>query len=614
MITLQNLTLQRGKKVLFDHVNLSIFAKQKVGLVGINGSGKTSLFAMMRGELSPDAGNLSIPTNCQISYLSQDVPNSDMPATTYVTNGDKELTELLTKLKQAEESHDHHKISEAHERLYEIDGYAADSRAKQLLNGLGFSSNEFEKPVNEFSGGWRMRLNLARVLMSRADLLLLDEPTNHLDLETIAWLERWLKKFEGTLLLISHDREFLDHVVNKIVNIHGCKMDMYTGNYSDFERMRAEKLLQEQAMYEKQQAQIAHMTSYVERFRYKASKARQAQSRLKALEKMAVVNITHINSPFSFKFKEPARCSPPLLTLEDMGFAYDDKNVFKKVNFNLSPGDRIGLLGPNGAGKSTLIKLLSGSLQPQVGKCVQHKGLKIGYYAQHQVDQLKLHESAFSHIANLEGKAREQEIRNFLGGFNFNGDRCFESIETFSGGEKARLVLAILVWQKPNLLLLDEPTNHLDLDMREALTDALTEYTGALVLVSHDRHLLRTAVDELYLVHDLDVTPFENDIDEYQNWFLKQKDAQSETVEARPKPSKRRVKNVSKQLEKIDKKLSDLYTKKKYIEVELAENEMYNDKNKHRLTKLLLQLEEMQCEIDSLEDQWCELDEMSVGV
>lgn len=516
MITLKNLTLQRGVKLLLDKVSVSIFASEKVGLIGINGCGKSSLFALILGQLQPDGGEISIQSNIRIAHLSQQIPHSDLSAIQYVMRGDQALASLLDQLQRAEVKEDHVKAATLHGKLYEMDGYSAEAKAAKILHGLGFSQPEYAKTVNEFSGGWRMRLNLGSVLMCRSDLLLLDEPTNHLDLDTIVWLESQLQRYDGTLLLISHDREFLDNVIHKVLHVQNQQLDLYTGNYSDFEELRAQKLALEAAAYEKQQAKIEHLTKFVNRFRAKASKAKQAQSRLKALEKMERVSITRMNAPFSFKFYEAAPCSPPLLRFNDIGFSYGDHRVLDHVDFSLDPGDRIGLLGPNGAGKSTLMKLLSGKLKIDVGDSSVTPAIKIGYFAQHQLDQLNLEESAFEHIKPLDKKATEQSIRTFLGGFGFRDEMVFGSITNFSGGEKARLVLAMLVWQKPNLLLLDEPTNHLDLDMRETLDYALQSYTGTLVLVSHDRHLLKSTVDDFYLVYDHQVKKFEGDLNDYQ--------------------------------------------------------------------------------------------------
>lgn len=611
MISLQELSLQRGTKLLLDEVSLTIFAKQKIGLVGANGSGKSSLFAMLLGQLRPDAGSLDLQSNLRVAYLSQQIPNTSISALQYVMHGDQELTELLGKLNQAERDQDNHKVATLHNRIYELDGYTAESRAAKLLDGLGFAQDEHQKAVNEFSGGWRMRLNLGQVLMSRADLLLLDEPTNHLDLDAIIWLERWLQKYSGTLLLISHDREFLDNVVNKIVHIFHQKLYLYSGNYSSFEAQRAEKLILEQKLFEKQQAQIEHMQSFVNRFRAKASKASQAQSRIKAIEKLEKVVVTQLDSPFTFKFFETKKCLAPLLRFDDVSFAYEqDKVVLSHVNFSLNPGDRVGLLGPNGAGKSTFIKLMSGILTPNSGNSYVSKQLRVGYFAQHQVDQLMGDESPYAHFLELDRLISEQQVRNFLGSFNFHGDRIFEPVSNFSGGEKARLVLAMLVWQRPNILLLDEPTNHLDLDMREALTYAMQEYSGALVLVSHDRFLLRSAVDEFYLIYANRVNKFNGDLDDYQAWMFdhnKHQLVESEraAVVSLRNPDRNQNKTISKnELQRMEKNLNQLYQEMNNLESKLNDAAIYQKENQTILSDCLKNLEQIKEEITLLEKEW----------
>lgn len=617
MIKIQAVTLQRGTKILLEQASLAIFARQKVGLVGINGCGKSSLFALLLRQLTPEAGNVFLPSDIRIAHLSQEVPNSTMLAIQYVISGDEQITDLLQRLKRAEEKNDHQQIADLHTKLYEADGYAAEAKAAKLLNGLGFSDSEHYKSVNEFSGGWRMRLNLAKVLMCRADLLLLDEPTNYLDMDAIIWLERWLQKFTGTLLLISHDREFLDNTVQKIAHIANRKIDLYSGSYSDFEEQRAEKLAQEQALFEQQQAKIKHITKYVDRFRYKASKARQAQSRLKMLEKMERVTITKLDSPFSFKFYPSQNCSAPLVKFDGVDFGYDEAMVLKNVNFDLAPKDRIGILGLNGAGKSTFMKLLSGNLAAKNGTITVNKNLKIGYFAQHQVDQLQLKNSACFHLLQINPTATEQQVRSFLGGFGFSGDMAFGSIENFSGGEKARLVLAMLVWQKPNLLLLDEPTNHLDLDMREMLTYALQDYTGALVVVSHDRYLLKASVDEFYLVHDQQVNQFVGDLNDYQTWLLevrKQQFAEDEHKLLTSTASKNEVKQsapknttYAKQIRQLEDKLTKLHQTKKLCEEQLADSAMYEVSNHEALQACLAKVAELDKEIKIIEEKWMEL-------
>lgn len=604
MITLHDISLQRGTKLLFEHVSLAIFAKQKIGLVGVNGCGKSSLFALLLGQIAPDAGNIYLQPKIRIAHLAQEVPNTEISALHYAMLGDKEVTELQQKIKSAEQQPDHVLAAELHDRLYACGGYVLEANAAKILNGLGFKKNEHLKPVNSFSGGWRMRLNLAQILLSRADLLLLDEPTNYLDLDAMVWLERWLKNYPGTLVLISHDREFLDNVVEKIMSVHNQTIDLYTGNYSSFEEQRAAQLAEEQSLHKKQQAKIEHLTKYVNRFRAKASKARQAQSRLKLLEKMEKVEITHVDSPFSFKFLKTAPCPSPLVSFAQVDFSYGEEDVLQQINFSLDTQDRIGILGLNGAGKSTLMKLLAGKLTPTAGEIFFNPSLKIGYFAQYQVEQLNLQASAATHILNLDPKTPEQKIRTFLGGFGFSGDMAFGKIENFSGGEKARLVLAMLIWQKPNLLLLDEPTNHLDLEMREALAFALQDYMGALVLVAHDRHLLKATVDEFYLVNDHKLTKFSGDLTDYQTWLLdlrKLEDAEStrvvQTVE------KQALTNF-KQTQKLEKKLNTLYAEKEKLAVFLADETIYQPEKKIELENFLKQNSDLEKKIRTLEEEW----------
>lgn len=608
MITLNSVTLQRGTKLLFENVSFTIFAGQKVGLVGINGCGKSSLFAFLLGKISQDAGDIYIPGKIRIAYIAQETPNTDISALQYTMLGDAEVANLNQKIKIAESQNNHVLVSQLHNRLYEIGGYALESQAVKILNGLGFNQNEQRKSVNAFSGGWRMRLNLAQVLLSRADLLLLDEPTNYLDMDAIVWLERWLQNYNGTMILISHDREFLDNVVQKILYVHNKTIDLYSGNYSNFEEQRAMQLVQEKSLYDKQQAKIEHLTSYVNRFRAKATKARQAQSRLKLLEKMERVEITQVDSPFSFEFFETRSCPFPALTFSNVNFGYGEKKVLKNVNFGLNPQDRIGLLGINGAGKSTFMKLLAGKLIPNSGEFFVNKDLKIGYFAQHQVDQLNMQESAVSHILGLDPKVTEQKIRTFLGNFGFSSDMAFGKIENFSGGEKARLVLAMLIWQKPNLLLLDEPTNHLDLDMREALVFALQSYTGALVLVAHDRHLLKATVDDFYLVSDQHICKFDGDLDDYKTWLL---DVRKTNIEnnsvIKPKEIKKQSNDNFRQLQKLEKKLDVFYIEKEKIAKLLENMTIYSSENKLELEKCLKRSVEVEKEIKNLEEEWGEL-------
>ncbi len=520
MITLRNITLRRGTTVLLEHVNWTIYPKQHIGIIGANGSGKSSLFAMLLNQLHPDQGDLDVARQLVLAHVAQETPGYSKSALDFVLDGDTELRKLETQLVDAEEKNDGHRIAELHEKMGEIDAYTASARAAQLLSGLGFSHSEQQKPVSAFSGGWRVRLNLAQALMCKSDILLLDEPTNHLDLDAVIWLEQWLMKYPGSLLLISHDREFLDHTVGHIAHISQQQLELYTGNYSTFEKTRATKILLQQAAYEKQQKQIAHMQSFVNRFRAKASKARQAQSRMKAIERLELVNAVQMDSPFHFHFREPLKCPNPLLRLEDARIAYDDKVVLDHLKLSIGPQDRIGVLGPNGAGKSSLIKLLAGEISPASGIRETSSGLKIGYFAQHQVDHLNLHESPLYHLRELAPNIQDQELRTYLGTFGFVGNEVFDPIKHFSGGENLVFAPFALIWQQPNLLLLDEPTNHLDLEMRHALSLALQEYEGAMLLVSHDRFLVRATVDQLVLVANGEMAPFTGDINEYEKWLL----------------------------------------------------------------------------------------------
>jgi len=612
MITLKDITLMRGSKVLFDNATAAIFAKQKVGVVGLNGCGKSSLFSLLLQKISPDGGDLYMQSNLRIAYLSQEVPNTGISALQYVTNGDQEISDLMRKLKIAEESHDGHLVTTLHNRLYELNGYDLEARAAKMLVGLGFKVDEQQKAVNAFSGGWRMRLNLAQVLMSRADLLLLDEPTNYLDLDAIVWLERWLQSYDGTLLLISHDRDFLDNVIEKVIYIGSSRLEVYTGNYSDFERQRAERLAQEQSLYKKQQAQVEHLNQYINRFRAKASKARQAQSRIKMLEKMEMVSITRIDSPFSFKFHKTKPCSAPLLSMDQVEVSYGKHNVLSGVNFGLNPQDAIGILGINGAGKSTFMKTLAGVLKPESGNIFFNRGIKIGYFAQHQVDQLDMQASPLVHILRLDPEVREQQIRTFLGGFGFGSDMVLSPITNFSGGEKARLVLALLIWQKPNLLLLDEPTNHLDLEMRAALTYALQDYSGALVLVAHDRYLLRAVVDDFYLVNDHKVTKFDGDLDDYQRWLLSERKKQFE-VDSQQKEGGKKIdvivdvkssKPNPRQIQLLEAEIKKLHAEKEQMAEVLSDPKIYQQANKAELEDHLKQSSVIEKKLKELEERW----------
>src|ERR1700733_959462 len=523
MLNFSDLSLRRGKRVLFTGATFSLFRGEKVGVTGENGSGKSSLLELVRGELTPEAGSFDMPSQLAIAYVSQELDASEREAIEFVLDGDPELRQIEAALTAAEKADDGVLLGHLHGSYAAIGGYDAASRAATLMHGLGFDSNDERRPVSAFSGGWRVRLNVAQALMCRSDLLLLDEPTNHLDLDAIVWLEGWLTAYPGTLLLISHDREFLDRVVNRVVNIEHEKARAYRGNYSAFEEQRATELSQQAALFARQQREIRHMESFVERFRAKASKARQAQSRLKALERMQRIAPAHVDSQFEFSFARPDKLPRPLLALERQSAGYDGRPVIEGVKLTIAPGDRVALLGRNGAGKSTLMKLLAGALTALSGSRTEARDLRIGYFAQHQLEQLNVRESPVEHLSDcseaMGRRAPEAELRDCLAGFGFRGDRVFEPVGPFSGGEKARLVLALLAYQRPNLLLLDEPTNHLDLEMRQALAVALQEYEGAVVLVSHDRHLLRVVADELLLVHAGSVAPFDGDLEDYARWL-----------------------------------------------------------------------------------------------
>ena len=536
MIHLKDLALRRGAKLLFENASLQIHAGRKVGVTGANGSGKSSLFALILGEIAADAGESLVPRDWVIAHVAQESPDDSRAAIEYVLDGDSELRRLEDEIEREGRKPCGEKLAALHERFEAIGGYTARSRAARLIHGLGFEPGEEDRSVSEFSGGWRMRLNLARALMCRSDLLLLDEPTNHLDLDAVIWLEGWLRDYEGTLLLISHDRDFLDGTADHILNIEHRQAKLYTGNYSAFEQVRAEQLSLQQAQYEKQQREIAHMRSFVDRFRYKASKARQAQSRLKAIERMEKIAPAHVDSPFSFSLREPEKLPQPLLRLDEVSVGYGRTTVLHDVRCTIRPGDRIGLLGANGAGKSTLIKLLAGRIQVQSGEFIPARDLRVGYFAQHQVDQLDPEQSPIEHLARIDPGARESELRNWLGGFGFSNDTVFMSTAPFSGGEKSRLALALLVYRRPNLLLLDEPTNHLDLEMRQALAVALQEFSGAMVIVSHDRHLLRVSTDELWLVHGGAVTEFDGGLDDYPDWLAARNRPEREPAAQNGKP------------------------------------------------------------------------------
>ena len=621
MISLDKISLQRSGNYLLSDSSLAIFSGQHFGVTGANGTGKTSLFKLILGELSVESGNVQIPTNTRIAHMAQEVDYKDIAAVEYVIDGDQNLRRTERALQVAEEKQEHEKIAQLHETLQDIDGYNAHYRAEQLLHGLGFSQQDCQQSVRAFSGGWRIRLNLAQVLMNPGDILLLDEPTNHLDLDATIWLEQWLKRFAGTLLLISHDRDFLDFVVQHIVHIEHKKLNLYRGNYSAFERQRAESLAQQQVLFEKQQLRIKEIERFVTRFRAKATKARQAQSRLKELDRMQEIAAAHVDSPFNFRIPDAPKMSDPLINLSDVSIAYDETVILKNIKLNLHPGSCVGLLGANGAGKSTLIKALMGDITLSNGERVEGEHLRIGYFAQHQMEALDLDASPLLHLQRLTPKVTEQEMRNFLGGFNFQGDKALEQVRPFSGGEKARLALAIVAWQQPNLLLMDEPTNHLDLEMRHALTLALQAYKGAMIVVSHDRHLLRNCVDEFWLVADGTLTTFDGDLTDYQALLSNsEKKADSDKPDNRIKTDAKEQRQeaaakrallspIKKKIDKLEKEIKLQQTTLKTIEEQLSGSEIYQEENKEELQSILKEQGSAKRKLFDFEEQWLECQE-----
>ncbi|MGN1393560.1 MAG: ABC transporter ATP-binding protein [Succinivibrionaceae bacterium] len=631
MIYINNLEVMRGTTTLLENATATIYPNKRVGLVGKNGCGKSTLFALIKGELFPENGDINIPKDWIISSVSQETPGIDESALDYVLDGDKNFRKLETQLSEAINKGDGILQGKIHAELEQAGSYTIKSRAGTLLTGLGFSVNDFNKPVKDFSGGWRMRLNLAQALICPSDLLLLDEPTNHLDLDTVIWLEDWLKGYQGTLIIISHDRDFLDNICTNIIHMEHKKLYSYTGNYSSFENERAQKQALEKAMFEKQQAQIAHMQSFIERFRYKASKAKQAQSRIKALEKMDKIVLAQADSPFSFEFMDSAELPPNLVRIENLTAGYGNTIILNDIKLNLVPGSRIGLLGRNGAGKSTFIKTLAGEIPPVNGTIEFAKAIKIGYFAQHQLEYLDTEGSPLSHLTKLAPNTKEQELRSFLGGFGFNGDKALDTVAHFSGGEKARLVLALIVWQKPNLLLLDEPTNHLDLQMREAIIIALSDFKGALIVVSHDRHLLKTTTNEFYLVNNGKVASFDGDLDDYHNYLIEldKKKSEEEKIISKQNQTTSPASNGSKskeqkrleasfrqslrplkqEIEKLDKKMNELNKRKSELEEILADSSIYDASRKAELQKILQEQRINEAELTETEMLWLEKSE-----
>lgn len=623
----------RGSKYLLENASASIFPGQKVGIIGRNGCGKSTLFAAIKGEIAPELGSLTVPRNFKISAVSQQTPSLDISALDYVKQGDKDLTELLAQKEKAYAENNGEKIALIEDKLGIAGVWTIDSRAKILLHGLGFAEDEMQKAVKEFSGGWRMRLNLAQALIYKSDVLLFDEPTNHLDLDTIIFLENYLKSFEGTILCISHDRDFLDTFCSHILHFESNHLVMYTGNYSDYERLRAERIKNEKANRRREEASLAHMQDFVERFRYKASKAKQAQSMLKAIDRLKLTAVTQEESPYHIKFADPERTVDIIADLKELDCGYSENDIIlKKVNLMLIAGDRIGLLGRNGQGKSTLIKTLCSVLKPVHGTVTLGKGIKIGYFAQHELDQLSGQMSALDHLRAIDHNAKEKDLRTFLGSFSFSGDKATQKVEDMSGGEQARLALAIVAYQKPNLLLLDEPTNHLDLDMREALSLALSTYKGALILVSHDRHLLEAIADKLWLIDDGNVSEFNGDLNDYQEFLNKKnreyKEKLNEKIQKQPnqnlvsekakaqtyktkeqkkleaqkrqslRPLKLAIEKLEKQMEKIKKSLAD-------IDTTLSDLELYS-KEPEKVEILSIERAKLSDELDECEIAWIE--------
>jgi len=609
MLEFSDLALRRSSTLLFEGASFKVYGGQKLGIIGANGSGKSSLFALILGNLGADQGEFRLPDDWAVASVEQETRLSDRVALEYVIDGDVELRQTEARLERAERDHASDQIAYCHERLQEIDGYQSESRAARLLAGLGFDESEIRRPLNSFSGGWIMRLNLARALMCRSDLLLLDEPTNHLDLDAVIWLEQWLQRYRGSLLLISHDRDFLDAVVDSIAHIENQRVSLYKGNYSGFEIQRAERLSQQQAAHEKQQQSIAHMQRYIDRFRAKASKAKQAQSRIKALEKMRMIAPAHIDSPFRFEFREPEAMPSSLIRLEQVATGYGDRVVLEGIDFSMIPGERIGLLGLNGAGKSTFIKLLAGDLPAFDGEITRARQLRVGYFAQHQVEQLDLEASPLLILQRLDSGLAERQIRAFLGGFNFRADKVQQRVGTFSGGEKARLVLALLLWQRPNLLLLDEPTNHLDLEMRLALNQALQGFEGSVILVSHDRHLLRSVCDDLWLVDGAVVSPFDRDLDAYPAWLAQRKSAGAGNSAPGGGRRRREYRAQLNRLGKIEREIEALGETRDLLLQRLSEDSIYLQDNRAELDAALEAQAENQQRLSRAEEDWLRLSE-----
>ena len=625
MLQISQLTLQLGNKVLFENTSATIFPGHKIGIVGANGCGKSTLFNLIRGDITNDGGDISFPKGWQLAWVKQETPGLERTALDYVIDGHQAYRKLQDKLTVAEQADDGHQIAQLHHDLEAINAYTIPARAGELLNGLGFDAEAQQREVKSFSGGWRMRLNLAQALMIDSDCLLLDEPTNHLDLDAVIWLEKWLKRYEGTILLISHDRDFIDNICQGILHVENKTLNSYTGNYSTFETQRAERLAQQQATFEKQQTEIKHIQSFIDRFKAKASKAKQAQSRVKMLERMEKIAPAHVDSQFNFEFLPATNIPNPIIKMDQVSAGYGDIEILSKIRLNLVPGSRIGLLGRNGAGKSTLIKTLSKSIEPLGGEFEYSKHLRIGYFAQHQLDTLTPGQSPLEHLMLLDDKLLEQPARDYLGGFGFIGDQALDKIDNFSGGEKARLVLALIVYQKPNLLLLDEPTNHLDIEMRQALSLALQGFEGAMILIAHDRHLLKSTCDDLYLVDAGQVAPFDGDLDDYHDWLLdqdrqanqanndnsdKENSAQAKKEQKRKDAEMRKALSpLKKEADKLAKKQEKLTNQLADIEEKMADSDLYSESRKAELTQLLSDQAELKAQLEETELEWFDYEE-----
>jgi ATP-binding cassette subfamily F protein 3 len=619
VLSARDLTLRRGPEPLFEQVNFTVFRGNKVGITGANGSGKSSLIAAIRGELAADRGDIEKPSDLRVGHVEQEITVSDRTAIEFVLDGDAELRSVLAAIADAEADHEGGTVSamalaEGYASLQAIDGYRAKARAAAVMHGLGFKTTDHERKVAEFSGGWRVRLSMARALCSRADLLLLDEPTNHLDLDAIVWLEDWLKTFSGTLLMISHDREFLDAIIDRVLHIENHAIHAYSGNYSQFEQKRAEELALQRNLQARQIRRVAEITAFVNRFRASATKSRQAQSRLKMLERMERIVPAHVDSPFEFEFAAPLKTPRPLLTVEDAACGYGHNRIVNGINVSIGPLDRIALLGPNGAGKSTLTKMLAGEAAPLAGRRIPAADLAVGYFAQQQMEQLRPDCDAFWHLRNLGGpdfaKGEEQRVRDHLGRFGFEGDRAFEPVGRFSGGEKARLTLSLLVARRPNLLLLDEPTNHLDIDMRHAVSIALQSFEGGMVIVSHDRHLIKAVADSLWLVADGKLTPFDGDLDDYQQSLRsKDKAAADAAKSAAPKRARHaastdshprgRLSALRRELGQIEMRITAIAAERTLIEEALCKDPMHGG--------LQAQHADLMREADFMETRWMDV-------